>query len=84
MMREMLNQYSYLIASLFVLLAVGWPLLRQGVRPRGLIALALVALAFASGQMMLRTGAGTARHIAELDRMIARGNPLLIELYSNY
>lgn len=84
MIREMLNQYSYPIASLFVLLAVAWPLLRHGARPRGLIALALMALAFASGQQVLRTATSGARAVSELDQIIARGNPLLVELYSNY
>ena len=83
-MRTLLNQYSYLATSLFVLLAVARLLLRRGARLLGAIALALVALCFVVGQRMLRTAVSNARTVAELDRLLARGDPLIVEVYSNY
>ena len=83
-MPTVITLYSYIVAAVLVLIAVAWSTLRRGIRPRGLVALALTVLALAIAQTKLRVGTGTVRTAPDLRAVIGQNQPVLFELYSNF
>ncbi|HVL80643.1 MAG TPA: hypothetical protein VM840_03515 [Actinomycetota bacterium] len=82
-MRETLNQHSYAFVVVSVLV-VSLVMLRRfggGLRLLGLIS---VIAALAVGWLVLRPGSGDVRAPEDLDRALADGRPVMLELYSNY
>lgn len=81
-MRALLNQYSF-VAIAVVALVVEWFALRRWrwVR-RGALALTVVAaIAFA---FTMRLATSDIDEVADLERALARGEPVALEFYSNY
>ncbi len=83
-MAEYLNHHSYLISALAVWGVLAFVLLQDGVRRRDVLALAVVAGAFAAAWLGLRPGRATFTDPAEVEAALGRGQPVLIEVYSNY
>lgn len=83
-MLQLLNQHSYLITALLVFLIAGGFLLRwRGGLPGALLTLALTGL-LVGGYFLLRPGQSTIQDAAEFEAALASGQPVLLELYSNY
>lgn len=80
---ESLNQHSFVIAAVLGL-GVLWFILRR--RSRWLRRSALLATIVLLGivYLSLRPGAGDVAGPADLDRVLAVGRPVVLELYSNY
>jgi hypothetical protein len=79
----LVNQHSFLIIAA-VVLAAGWLALRRTgrwLRWPALAATAALALGFFS---LMRTGPGDVRSAADVDRALASGKPVALELFSNY
>lgn len=82
-MSEFLNHYSYAIAGLLALVAIGsWAFRRR--TPGALAALTLAAVAIAGVDLAFRPGEPDVVAAADLDRVLASGKPALVEFYSNY
>ena len=82
--RSVLNQYSFVVIAIVVLsiaMAATWRVRRRWVRVAipGTLAVGLV-IAF----LVLRTGGGNVRSVADLDRALAAGKPVMLEMYSDY
>jgi hypothetical protein len=82
--RGLFNHYSFVWITLTVVTlaaAATWRVRRRWLRlaiPSTLVAAALIAF------FALRTGAGNVRSVADLDRALAGGKPVLLELYSDF
>ena len=83
--RRFLGQHSFVVAALLlVAIAVAitwWRTRRRWVRaaiPLGLAAAALVAF------LIVRIGPGNIDSVADFDRALAGGRPVMLELYSEY
>ena len=79
-----LNQHSLLIGAAVVLtiaMAATWRVRRRWLRAAipGVLLTGIV-VAF----LMLRTGGGNVHSVADLDRALASGKPVLLEMYSDY
>lgn len=82
-MRGLLNQHSFVVTG--VLLLVGlWFVLRRRGRWIRRVALAATALLLAIVFASLRTGAGDVRTAADLDAALASGEPVVLEFFSDY
>jgi hypothetical protein len=79
-----MNQYSFVIIALAVTsiaTAATWRVRRRWLRasiPAALLVAAVIA------HVSLRTGPGNLRSVADFDRALAAGKPVLLELYSDY
>jgi len=88
---DILNQYSYVISSLFVLFGViavalvkahdqaasrRWPIISSFVFSVGLVLF--------SGFFVFRPGAATVDTVDELDHLLDNNRPTLLQFYSNY
>ncbi len=82
-MIELLNHYSYAIASALALVAIGWWAFERRSR-RALAVLALAAVVLVGADVALRPGDPTVAAAADFDRLLADGKPALVEFYSNY
>ncbi len=80
---ESLNQHSFVIAAVLGLGVLWFILRRRGRWLRRSALLATVAL-LAIVYLSLRPGTGDLAGPAELDRALALGRPVALELYSNY
>lgn len=81
---NILNQFSYPLIALSVVLTV-FLLLRYVLRARWWLGVAVsggVALAFAAGFLLLRTGSGDP--LDDLDGLLRNNRPTFIEFFSNY
>ena len=77
------NHYSYAIAAVLALAAVGsWAVGRR--TPRALAAFALFAGLVVGAALVFRPGDPSVAAAAEFDRAVADGRPTLVEFYSNY
>jgi threonine/homoserine efflux transporter RhtA len=77
----MLAQFSFLIALGFgatLLIAATWSRPRQ--RPFGVVA----AILLVAGWWLLRPGAGGTATADTLDAALASGQPVVVEVYSDY
>lgn len=83
-MHAVLNQYSFVWIAVTVITVAAtatWRVRRRWLRaaiPLTLLAAAVVAF------FALRTGPGNLRSVADFDRALASGKPVLLELYSDY
>ena len=77
------NHYSYAIAAVLVLAAVGWSAFGRRT-PRALAAFALFAALLVGAGLAFRPGDPSVAAAAEFDRALAEGRPTLVEFYSNY
>ena len=83
-MRHVLNHYSFVMIALG-LLAITAALTRRVQRTwlraaiPGALAMALVAVF-----LLLRTGGGNVRSVADLDQALASGKPVMLEFFSDY
>lgn len=78
------NQYSYVIGGLFLVALVAFFGLRQGVTPRGLLTLGMTVLVVLGVWLLVRTGSSTYARVAQVEAILAGGQPTLVEFYSNY
>ncbi|NDJ63022.1 MAG: hypothetical protein GYB67_18020, partial [Chloroflexi bacterium] len=79
------NQYSYLLLSVFALIVVAVVLIRRQTRRSALlIALGGIALLLTASFFALRPGFSDVTTVAAADALISNGSPTLIEFYSNY
>lgn len=77
------NQHSYLVVALVVLVVAG--IVSSLWRPR--LRWALIgggSLAFAAIFAVLHVGSGDVRAPADLDTVLGHGRPVVVEFYSNY
>ena len=83
-MTGFVNHHSYLIfGGLLLLVWAAALLLRRGRRAWVFWGLALLVLV--AGWLILRTGdTGRPSTLAEIEEAIAPGQPVLVEIYSNY
>lgn len=83
-MHRFLNHYSFVmiaLAALAVTAAATWRIKRRWLRaaiPGALITAFVVAF------LRLRTGGGNVHSAADLDRALAAGRPVMLELYSDF
>jgi len=78
------NQFSFVFGSLFLVALVALLGLRGGVSPRGLLALGVTVLAVLGVWLLVRTGSSTYAQVAQVEAILAGGQPTLVEFYSNY
>jgi hypothetical protein len=78
------NQYSFVFGSLFVVALVAFFGLREGVSLRGLLALGVTVLVVLGVWLLVRTGSSTYAQVAQVEAILAGGQPTLVEFYSNY
>lgn len=83
-MRSLLNHYSFVVIGVVVIsvaMAATWRVRRRWLRAAipGTL-LAGLAVAF----VMLRTGGGNVRSVADLDRALGAGRPVMLEFFSDY
>ncbi len=82
-MIEFLNHYSYAIAALLALLAIGqWALQKRTRRSLGVLVLAAVTLV--GVDLVFRPGDASVAAAADFDRLLADGRPTLVSFHSNY
>lgn len=67
------NQYSFVFGSLFVVALVAFFGLREGVTPRGLVALGVAALTALGVWLLVRTGSSTYAQVAQVEATLAGG-----------
>ena len=82
-MRPLLNQHSFLWIALVALVAV-WLIGRRLGRRARLVGLGLVVAGAAAAFVLLRTGDGDLGSVVELDHALAGGQPVVLEVYSDY
>ena len=84
-MHRLLNQHSFVIAALLLLGLVLGLMWWRRVRVRYRVGVTGGLAALLVGVMLwLRTGAGDVRTPDDLDRVLGRGRPVVLELYSDY
>lgn len=82
-MFPVLNQHSFVAVAVVVLAVVALVVRRRSRRTKLLAMAAVIALAVAYAAL-LRTGPGDVPAVANLDRVVGRGQPVALEFYSNY
>jgi len=78
------NHHSFVISALVLWAGLAIFLLRDGITRRDVLALAVAAAAFGAAWLLLRPGPGTFDETARAEAALGRGQPVLVELYSNY
>jgi hypothetical protein len=83
-MAQFFNHHSFVITALFVWGALAALLLRDGITKRDALALAVVGGSFVAAWLILRPGQSAFREAAQVEAAIGRGQPALVEFYSEY
>jgi len=78
------NHHSFVIMALVLWGSSALLLLRDGVTKRDVLALAVLGAAFGVAWVILRPGPGTFDDAAQAEAAVGRGQPALVEFYSNY
>ena len=78
------NHHSFVIMALALWGSSALLLLRDGVTKRDVLALAVLGAAFGVAWVILRPGPGTFDDAAQAEAAVGRGQPVLVEFYSNY
>ena len=78
------TQYSYIILALFVLLVSAAAAYFWLPTPAGLALVALVSVAMVAVGAVLRYRESNIDNITALDRLIGKGRPVLVVVFSNY
>ena len=78
------TQYSYIILALFVLLVSAAAAYFWLPMPAGLGLVALVSVAMVAVGAVLRYRESNIDNITALDRLIGKGRPVLVVVFSNY
>jgi 4-amino-4-deoxy-L-arabinose transferase-like glycosyltransferase len=81
--RSLLNQHSFLLLALITLVAV-WLIGRRLGRRARLVGVVVVVAAAVAAFALLRTGDGALGSVVELDHALAGGQPVVLEVYSDY
>ncbi len=82
-MFHLVNQHSYVLVGV-VVLGTAWLLLRRARSPVRWTALAALLVVVIAVAVTLRTGGGDIRTLTDLDRALAKGQPVALEFYSNF
>ncbi|MBI5354197.1 MAG: hypothetical protein HZB50_16255 [Chloroflexi bacterium] len=84
-MNFLLNQYSFIIASIFLILVAGLILLRNQPKLKDFLAFGMIVMGFVIAWVMLHPHQtplmGNAKAVSE---MIGNGTPVLLEFQSPY
>lgn len=82
---QLVNQNSYTLAALLLLLFATPILLMRTRRKRVTLAIlfALVFL-FGAANLIFRVGATDIESVAQFDQLVAARQPVMLEIYSNY
>jgi len=83
-MGAFLNHHSFVLMALVLWGGLALLLLRDGVTKRDVLALAVLGAAFGVAWVILRPGPGTFDEAAQAEAAVGRGQPALVEFYSNY
>lgn len=83
-MATFFNHHSFVVSALVFWGLLALVLLRDGITKRDALALAVVAAAFGVAWLILRPGPGTFDDPARAEAALGQGQPVLVELYSNY
>jgi uncharacterized membrane protein required for colicin V production len=78
-----INQYSYLLTSIFVTVLISFFLLRDGVSRRDVIAIASIVGAFVVAWFFIRPTPSRAAQ-DQIEATLKSGKPTLIEFQSEY
>lgn len=83
-MFSFLNQTSYLVTALVVLVIAGGFLFSRGISPARVGAFLLLFLLLLAGQLLLRSGPSGVTTVQEAEALIQSDRPVLIEFFSDY
>jgi uncharacterized membrane protein required for colicin V production len=78
-----INQYSYLIISIFVTVFIAFVLLRDGLSRRDVIALTSIVGAFVIAWFFIRPASSNIAQ-DQIESLLKSGKPTLIEFQSEY
>jgi thiol-disulfide isomerase/thioredoxin len=83
---NLLNQYSYVIIAVIVcaVLYLGLRRFAKSTQAGAVGAVLLAAAIFIGGFALLQTGEGDVTEVAQVDSLVANGQPTFIEFFSNY
>ncbi|HYZ91973.1 MAG TPA: hypothetical protein VFA34_06210 [Actinomycetota bacterium] len=82
-MRELVNQNSFVLAAI-VLLVLLWFVAGRFVKRFLKLAIAGVIVLLVAAALVLRTGPSDVASGTELDRVLAKGKPVALEFFSNF
>ncbi len=81
---EYINQHSFTLSSIALVLAVGWLLARDGVSLRDLLVFGLLLGALIGSYAMVGPGPSSPLDAAQARALIGGGRAVLLELQSPY
>lgn len=81
---QFINQHSFVLGALLLLLVAALFLFRQRVSPGDLIVLAALAAALLIGWTVLKPSQTVGGEVAEVQAQIGAGKPVLLEFQSPY